>query len=180
MLISFFRHIVLGACYGLLMAFAFAMPGCKNKANNSPAIDADPAKAQQPSTQVAQVPSINALQSEGVAEAISFSLASVTFQTGTPGCVSLKAEGAVEGYFIKSLSICKDACPTKDFCTTTDYKAQFGLDAPSMSLLKKQSITAAGLNIQLNPSLRLKPDSYKLTIKLGKIGKGSAPTDQFV
>ena len=103
-----------------------------------------------------------------------FILSAITLMAGTSGCVSLKAEGAVEGYFIKSISIHKDSC------TTQDDKAQFGLNTDSLNSLKNKPITAAGVNIQLSPESALNSGLYSLIIRVGKKGKGSASTHKWI
>ena len=100
----------------------------------------------------------------------SIRLEEITINAGTTQSIRLKANGNTEGYIIKSISISKNGtyCTGK-FGITEDYKKRL-----------KQPIPPTGLPITLTTNPRQQDGYYELKLKIGKTGKGSRPTEQWV
>lgn len=96
----------------------------------------------------------------------SFTLKDITIQAGTQQSTMLEVAGITEGYSIKSISVSQN----KSYHTS-----KFGVD-----ILKNKPIPPSGLPVTLTPDPALEAGPYELKIKIGKTGKGSHQTEQWV
>lgn len=99
---------------------------------------------------------------------LSFTLKDITIKAGTVQSIPLEATGNTEGYSIKSVSIQKNGSN----CTK-----KFGIGTAT---LKNKPIPPTGLLITLTTDPKLKAGPYTFKMKIGKTGKGSQTTAQWV
>lgn len=99
---------------------------------------------------------------------LSFTLKDITIKAGTVQSILLEATGNTEGYSIKSVSIQNNGSN----CTK-----KFGIGTAT---LKNKPIPPTGLPITLTTDPKLKAGSYAFKMKIGKTGKGSQATAQWV
>ncbi|MGI2257170.1 hypothetical protein ACRRVD_01140 [Candidatus Cardinium hertigii] len=89
-----------------------------------------------------------------------------TIKAGTTSSMSLESTGHTEGYIIKSVSVKRNG---------SYYTNKFRVKS-----IENQPIPATGLSITLTTDPNLKTGAYTLRMKIGKTGKGSKPTEQWV
>lgn len=104
--------------------------------------------------------------------AFSFKEQCFTIQTEEQKQLTLQASGNTNGYVVKSVFIKKGP-------STTPYQNQFGLKD---CIEKKQPcfFPESGFNLNLYPIATLTAGTYTLTIRLGKQGVNSNPTNQCI
>ncbi|MDD9139716.1 MAG: hypothetical protein NQ127_02185 [Candidatus Cardinium sp.] len=96
-----------------------------------------------------------------------FNLKNMKIQAGTSYNAKLGCQQLTEGYCIQSVRIIKDS--------TLSYVPHF-----SLHTLRNQPIPIHGLSFTVTPSQKVKPGDYLLLLTIGKYGKGSKATLQFV
>ncbi|WP_243018736.1 MULTISPECIES: hypothetical protein [Candidatus Cardinium] len=96
----------------------------------------------------------------------SFTLKDITIHIGEKQSHMLEVAGVTAGYNIKSISVSQNRIY---------YTKQFGVER-----FNNQPIPTSGLPITLTTDSTLKAGVYELKIKIGKIGKNSKNTEQWV
>lgn len=178
-----------------LLYTCFYAGSCKNEAasknvnlktyttSNSPALDqkddsaASKSNGKRPSKDAVQMESNNrhknsknhSAQTNQVDTPPIFTLQDITIQPGTKQSTMLKVTDITEGYVIKSISV-KEVKQNGSYHTS-----KFGVD-----ILKNKPIPPSGLPITLTSDPTLKAGPYELKIRIGKTGKGSRQTEQWV
>lgn len=95
-----------------------------------------------------------------------FTLKDITIKAGMEQSILLGVTGQTEGYSIKSVEIEQNG---------SYHTKKFGVES-----LKNQPIPATGLSITLTTDPKLKTGAYTFRMKIGKRGKGSKTTEQWV
>ncbi len=150
-------------------------PGSSTKEGTTAAVRTAPPASQAIQSRGSAIGSKQSNTSSATSEKppiFSFKEQGIAIQAGEQKQLTLQASGNTNGYVFKSLSIKKES-------RTTPYQNQFGLKDCIENRLPC-SFPASGFSLNLNPIATLAAGTYTLTIRVGKQGVKSKPTNECI